>query len=131
MFYFRLYVFTRNVLLKRCMYVCLVINSLSHLSVDMLETFLPVSTLLSQGTYSVFVFLRVVLRAYLVLLLIADSSVCTTPGLLFKCLKPFVGCMSCVVLYRAVPLCRVGKILHTGTVSLNFILYFQQTTYFL
>ncbi len=56
---------------------------MSYLSVDMLETFLPVSTLLSlsQGTYSVFVFLRVVLRAYLVLLLIADLSVCTSPGL--------------------------------------------------
>ncbi len=131
MFYFRLNVFTRNVFLIRWT------DRFFVIFIDWyVWNFSAGRTSFSKercriGTYIVSVYLRVVLRAYLVLLLIAELSVCTTPGLLFKCLKPFVGCMSCVVLCRAVPLCRVCKILHTGTVTLNFILYFQQTAYFL
>jgi hypothetical protein len=92
------------------MYVCLVIVSLSYLSVDMFETFLPVALLSQKDGVGfwylqniVFVFLRVVLRAYLVLLLIADLSVCTTPGLLYNYLNLLL--VACRVL------CCVGQFL--------------------
>ncbi len=102
MFFFRLYLFYGKCL-PNTMDICLS-GSLSYLSVDMFETFLPVAThfFLKLLTASLlFILLRVALRAYLVHLLIADLSVCTTPGLLYKCLNLLlVACrvLCCVVL---------------------------------